>query len=207
MALFISRSYVPVVSVVLALVIGNWLAKSYAFDPLTAAQNQRIRFQQGGDLSSSNHLTAEESRLAESVLDSTALGATGANGNKHFGLLYVGNSQSLAIMDQQPGDIITPQWLQILLARQHDSTAQQFDVRLGSLPNITMTEVLIRLIVAGEQSPRQTNAMIAAVVLEEFRGLGVRREVAAELTAPAAKDELIALVENNPDLHAARTAL
>ena len=51
MALFISRSYVPVASVVLALLIGNWLAKSYAFDPLTAAQNQRIRFQKGGDLS------------------------------------------------------------------------------------------------------------------------------------------------------------
>ena len=130
-----------------------------------------------------------------------------ATGNEHSGLLYVGNSQSLAIMDQQPGDIITPQWLQIFLARRHDATAQQFDVRLGSLPNITMTEVLIKLIAAAEQSPRQTNAMIAAVVLEEFRGLGVRQEVASELSAPAIKNGLIALVENNSDLPAARKAL
>lgn len=192
----------PVVSVVLAVLIGNWLAKSYAFDPLTAAQNRRIRFQQGGDLSSASYLTAEEARLAESVFDSTR-----ATDNKHFGLLYVGNSQSLAIMDQQPGDIITPQWLQIFLARQHDATAQQFDVRLGSLPNITMTEVLIKLIAAGEKSPRQTNAMIGAVVLEEFRGLGVRQEVASELSAPAVKNELMALLENNSDLPAAHKAL
>ncbi|HST23944.1 MAG TPA: hypothetical protein VLR90_22745, partial [Blastocatellia bacterium] len=161
-----------------------------------------IRFQQSGDLLSVSYLTAEEARRGESVFDSMR-----ATEDKHYGLLYVGNSQSLAVMDRHSDDIITPQWLQILFARQHDPTAQQLDVRLGSLPNITMTEVLIKLIVACEQSPRHTNAMIAAVVLEEFRGLGVRQEVASELSAPAAKNGLIALVENNSDLPAARKAL
>src|SRR6185295_11027252 len=115
-------------SVVLALLIGNWLAKSYAFDPLMAAQNHRIRFQRGGDLSSAANLTAEETRLAEAVLDSIDSILPGsiaqATDSKHAELLYVGNSQSFAVMDQQPGDIITPQWLQIFLARHRDPTAQ-----------------------------------------------------------------------------------
>lgn len=201
-ALFIGRSYVPVVSVLLALLVGNWLAKSYAVDPLMAAQNQRIRFQQGGELLPAGSLSAEEARLAEAVLDKD-----GTGDKQRTGLLYIGNSQSLAIMDQQPGDIITPQWLQILLARQTDLAARSIHVQLGSLPNITATESLIKLIAAGGQSPRQIDMLLAATVLEEFRGLGVRDEVAAALESSTAKADLVSLVQSNPDLTLARKAL
>ena len=200
--MFMQRCYVPVVSILLALLVGNWLAKSYAFDPLMAAQNQRIRFQKGGDLSSAGSLTAEESRLAEALLD------TGRTSDKNrTRLLYVGNSQTLAIMDQQPGDIIAPQWLQILLARETSSGAQSIDVQIGSLPNLTTTELLIKLVAAGAESPRQIDMLLTATVLEEFRGLGVRDEVRAALESPAAKADLISLAEGNTDLAAARKVL
>ena len=180
-ALFKRRSYVPVVSVLLTLLVGNWLADTYAFDPMTAAQNQRIRFQKGGDLSLAvSGLTAPEADLAEAVLEDKR-----ANDSNRAELLYVGNSQVLAIMDQRPGDIITPQWLQVLLARQNDrSGTPPIDVHLAAYPNITLTELLIKLVTAGEQLPRQADILLAAAVLEEFRGLGVRDENGAGLEPP-----------------------
>lgn len=196
------RIYVPVLSLLLALTAGNWLADTYAFDPLTAAQNERIRFQKEGDLSFGLlGITSEEAKLAEAVVENKT-----SNGDRAE-LLYVGNSQVLAIMDQRPGDIISPQWLQILLARQHVGSARQIDVRLAAFPNITLTELLIKLVSAGEQSPRHPDILLVGAVLEEFRGLGVRDEIAAALESPLARSGLIALVEGNADLPAARKAL
>lgn len=201
--ILVRRTYVPAASMALVLLVGNWLADTYAFDPLTAAQNQRIRFQKGGDLSSAaSGLTAEEADLAEAVIE-----AKMTTGSDRARLLYAGNSQVLAIMDRRPGDIITPQWLQVLLARQYGLGAQRFDVRLAAFPNITLTELLIKLVAAGEQSPRQPDTLLAAAVLEEFRGLGVRDEIAAALESPIARTGLISLLDANTDLPAARKAI
>lgn len=201
--LAVRRAYVPAASILLVLLVGNWLAESYAFDPLMAAQNQRIRFQRGGDLSDgASGLTPAEAHLAEAVLDLDRPIAS-----ERTPLLYVGNSQLAAIMDQQPGDLVTPQWLQILLARQYARSPRPIDVNLASYPNITATELLIELIAAGEHAPRRADVLLAAAVLEEFRGLGVRDEVAAALESPPAKAGLVTLLEANPDLPAARKAL
>jgi hypothetical protein len=201
------KAYVPVTSLILVLVLAHWLHTA-AFDPLIAAQNERIRFQTGGEASNNSAgLTAAELVLAESVLKK---GRT--PDAKHTELLYIGNSQTVAIMDQAPGDMITPQWLQVLLARQNtpqknSEGAKPIEVNLGSLPNITAPELLIQLVAAGERSPRQADILIVAAVLEEFRGLGIREEVAELASAPEVKTRLHSLVEQGSDLPTVRTSL
>ena len=65
---FAGKVYIPVTSVVLVLLLVQWLHTA-AFDPLLAAQNERIRFQTGGEASrNSAGLTPAERILAESVL-------------------------------------------------------------------------------------------------------------------------------------------
>jgi hypothetical protein len=204
----VRNGYVPAISVCLVLVLAHWL-HSAAFDPLVAAQNQRIRFQTGGEsLKNSSGLTPGELALAETVLAKHR-----APDGKHTELLYIGNSQTIAIMDQTPGDMITPQWLQVLLARR-DAPRQKntdeekpVDVNLGSLPNITAPELLIQLVAAGERSPRQADILIASAVLEEFRGLGIRSEVAELASDPEVKARLHSLVEQGSDLSTVRTSL
>lgn len=201
--LAVRRAYVPVAAIALVLLVGNWLANTYAFDPLTAAQNQRIRFQKGGDLSSTRGgLTAREVELAEGVIEEKS-----PTPGDQVELLYVGNSQVLAIMDGQPGDIITPQWLQILLAREYGPGRKEIDVRLAAFPNLTLTELVIKLVAAGERSPRKPDILLAAAILEEFRGLGVRDEIASALESPITRAGLTGVLDGNPDLPAARKAI
>lgn len=203
------HAYVPVVSLVLVLALAYSLHTS-AFDPLVASQNQRIRFQTGGESSgNSNGLTPTEVSLAESVLEKHR----GVPDGKHTELLYIGNSQTIAIMDPKPGDLVSPQWLQVLLARQNTASPKNSDsvkpieVNLGSLANITAPELLIELVSAGERSPRQVDTLIASVVLEEFRGLGVRDEVAELAAAPETNARLCSLAELGRDLTSAHNSL
>jgi hypothetical protein len=195
-------------SVCLVLAMAHWFHGTEAVDPLLAAQNSRIRFQTGGE-ASTNYvgLTPNEISLAEAVLEKNRV-----PDGKHKELLYVGNSQTIAIMDQAPGDMISPQWLQILLARQNGLTQQTkparlpVSVNLGSLPNITAPELLVRLVAAGECSPRQADILVASAVLEEFRGLGIRDEVTVAASADNVKARLHSLIEQNNDLATVRTS-
>jgi hypothetical protein len=198
------KLYVPVTSILLVLLVGNWLSGSKAIDPLTAAQNNRIRFQVGGESSASKlaGLTTEEATLAKSVLHKDR-----EVNEQSAQLLYVGNSQTIAIMDQRDGDMITPQWLQILLKRRHVEESVPIDVHIGSLPNLTAPELLIRLVVAGETSPRQVDILIGSAVLEEFRGLGVRDEVADLAKGENIKARLGALIAGNLDLTTVHNSL
>jgi len=202
-SLLVHRLYVPAASILLVLIVGNWLAKAISFNPLTAAQNQRIRFQEGGESSSTpaGDLTPVEAALAESVLDKHRDPAVGK-----LQLLYIGNSQSIAIMDQQSGDLVSPQWLQVLLNRQTKVQAPLVDVQVGSLPNITATELLIKTVAVEEQG-QQNIILLGSAVLEEFRGLGVRDEIAALTLSPAIKARLTSLAANSSDMVNARKAL
>lgn len=202
------RAYVPLVSVCLVLLLVHWL-RPLGLDPLVAAQNPRIRFQVGGESSTNPAgLNATELDLAESVLRKNR-----TPDGKHTELLYVGNSQTIAIMDQAPGDMISPQWLQVLLARENEvasknhASAKPIEVNLGSLPNITAPELLIQLVAAGERSPRQADILVCAVVLEEFRGLGVRDEVAKVAAMPEVKMRIQSLLDQSRDLPTVQTSL
>lgn len=200
----IGRLYVPVVSLVLVFLLGNWATKSTRVDPLTAAQNPRIRFQNGGEAISAipPGVTETEAALAKAVLPGDEV--TCCN---RVQLLYAGNSQALAIMDSRSGDMLSAQWLQIFLSRHAALRAYPIDVRLGALPNMTMTEFLIKLIAGAERIPRQVDIFLAAAVLEEFRAVGVREEVATLIQSPQAKAVLKSLVSSNTDLAAAVRAL
>ncbi|HEV7681993.1 MAG TPA: hypothetical protein VGO68_07720 [Pyrinomonadaceae bacterium] len=204
----VENVYVVAVSVGLVLLLAHWFGGADA-DPLLAAQNSRIRFQTGGETATNYAgLTPSEIVLAETVLEKHRV----ADG-KHTELLYVGNSQTLAIMDQAPGDMVSPQWLQILLARKNGLTqpanaaAPPINVNLGSLPNITAPELLVRLIAAGERSPRQADILVASAVLEEFRGLGIRDEMLEAASEEKVKARLHLLVEQNSDLATVHTSL
>lgn len=201
--------YVPVISFILLALIGHRVATSKAFDPLTAAQNQRIHFQTSDDSSKfiSGDITSAEASLADSVIETlTQKNYPASDDQTH--LFYIGNSQTLAVMDARPGDLTTPQWMQILLARGKNSQPKPLiEVRLGSLPNLSMAEMLIKFVNAGEQKPGQADCLLVMVVLEQFRTVGVREEVANAARSPEARAALTSLVERSSDLSAARNAL
>jgi len=189
-------------SIALVLVFAHFLIGSVTFNPLLAAQNKRIRFQSGGESAGAGSLGAAEVALAEEVMEKDRVVDP-----KQTQLLYIGNSQTIAIMDQNPGDLISPQWLQISLARAKPSAVPAVEVKIGSLPNLTMPELLIKMVAAREASPKQGDIVVASAVLEEFRGLGIRDEVARLAEEPAVKARLAELTAQNRDLPSARTAL
>lgn len=87
----------------------------------------------------------------------------------HVQLLYLGNSQTLAIMDYQPSDLTTPQWLQVLTSRSQGS-GPPVDVRVGWPPNMTATEYSVRLVNARLAHPPQVDVLLEMVVLSKNSG-------------------------------------
>jgi len=196
------KLYVPICSVLLVLTFGNWLADRSYFDPVTVAQNQRIRFQKGDEnIARLDGLTEFEAESANAVV---------RDGFKQSGnpneIFFAGDSQTLAIMDEKPGDLTTPQWLQILLIRLARA-ANSPTIVLGSLPNMSMTEFLIRLVTAGEWTPNPVHAAVGCIVLREWRGLAVRESVRNAATAGTIRDALARLAASSPDLPSADAAI
>jgi hypothetical protein len=206
--LLFRRLYIPVVTALIVLVYGNWEAgRSSQFDANTAFQNPRLSFQKGaGGVASGPDpynlkLSAAEAEAADRGLDFFHAPIPGAGQ-----LVYIGNSQTMAIMDRKPGDIVTAQWLQVLLNRQVPPPRRPIQLRQGSLPNLTPTEGLVRLAMAGEAAPSRIDAVLFCEVLEEFRGLSVRDEMLAEVT-PEVRTALERFAAANPDLKEAGAAV
>ena len=102
-------------------------------------------------------------------------------------------------MDRQPGDLTTPQWVQVILARE-DADGHTPMVVLGSLPNLSMPEFLVRLIAANDSPNGRVNAVILCVTLRQWRGLVVRP---SELKLPQqvrVEADIRRLITINPDL-------
>jgi hypothetical protein len=191
------RLFVPAGTLVLVLVGGWWAGAHMQVDPLRAAQHHRLSFQ-SADSSARAGLSTDETRRANDVLDRQRPVRPGAPQ-----LLYLGNSQALAIMDRHPGDLTSPQWLQVLMDRRGLSG----DVRLGALPNMTTEEALVSLVAAFADRPRRADAVVAGVVLEEFRGVGSRAEVRSMAQRPQVRAAIRDLLDANRDLRAAAGAL
>ncbi len=121
-------------------------------------------------------------------------------------LLFLGNSQTLAIMDEKPGDLTTPQWLQILLLRRGGAGPAP-QVILGSLPNQTMAEFLITLVAASQWRRYPVQLVVGGIALREWRGLSVRDSVVSWAAAPLVRNELTSLIEASPDLRFADVAI
>lgn len=190
-----TRLFVPAGTMVLVVIGGWWAAGHLQVDPLRAAQHHRLSFQ-SADSGATSGLSADEMRHASQVLERDRSTAEGAPQ-----LLYLGNSQALAIMDRHPGDLTSPQWLQVLLSRRGSPA----EVRLGALPNMTTEEAVVSLVAAHDG--RRADALVAGVVLEEFRGVGSRAEVKALARRPETRDGIRKLLDANRDLRAAASAL
>jgi hypothetical protein len=199
--MWLRRTYVPLVTVVLVVLVGNVWAGETHVDPNTIAQNRRIRFQEGGDAAAA-HLTPAEASLADATLTLDR-----PVDPQRLQLLVLGNSQVTAIMDYKPGDLTTPQWLSVLFARHRQVGQPGVDVRVGALPNMTPTEYLIRFVYAATRRPSWVNVLLAMPVLEEFRDVGVRPEIAHEAQDPIVRATLKRLVAQNPDLGQVRQVL
>lgn len=201
-ARFLTRLYVPLVTIVLVLAVGNWLAKRSEFDPLTVAQNSRIRFQTGAEENARlDGLTPAEAKAASKVVRDGFKEGSGSNE-----LLYLGNSQTMAITDEKPGDLTTPQWLQILLLRR-DGAGSAPQVILGSLPNQSMAEFLITLVAASQWRHYPIHLVIGSITLREWRGLSVRDSVRPWAEAAPVHDALTSLIAESPDLQLADAAI
>ncbi len=197
---FLRRVYVPLSCLLVVWLLGNWLTRPATAPEVKVEEPAQTQSARPRGLAAHCGQTQSEAALGPS-LRRTNLEAD-AN---HVQLLYMGNSQTLAIMDAQPGDMTSPQCLQMLLARQADPLGKRIDVRLGSYGGMNVPEMFLRLVAAGESRPRQVDIAILAVSLEQFRKLGVREEVATLARAPAVAAKLKELA--GPNLPNARKAL
>ncbi|MGC1966899.1 MAG: hypothetical protein WA673_10580 [Candidatus Acidiferrales bacterium] len=186
----------PVVTVVLLLVFGNYLATLSQIDPLSLAQNRRMRFQSSDSLevNPSPEFTQVERKWADAVVRN---GFTRESSRP--AILYFGDSQTMALVDWRPGDLTAPQWLQIFLLRRLGE-AHAPVVILGSQANLNMAEFLIELVSATQWNPPVIQTVIASLALKEWTRLGIRDTIAAEARAPEVRATLAALVASHPDL-------
>lgn len=191
------RLYVPLASLLLVLLAGHWIAiRAGRFDPETALQNQYLRFQKSGDAAAGklDGLTPAEAAAADRVI-ADWYEPTQSNGQ----VLFLGNSQTMAINDYRAGDMVAAQWLQVSLLRQI-GTREAPALVLGSLPNITMPETVARTVEFSESRGRRLKQVIVALTLREWRGVGIRPEVQNEIAAHQLAGPLAELIGSNRDL-------
>ena len=84
------------------------------------------------------------------------------------------NSQTLMISDPTSRDLTSAQWLELLSERKPGHATA---VRLGGLGSLRVPEMLIRFVAASELH-RKPDVLVLALLLDEFRELSVRPEVA-----------------------------
>ncbi|MGB8888941.1 MAG: hypothetical protein WCC87_19590 [Candidatus Korobacteraceae bacterium] len=178
------RAYVPLKTFLLVLLIGMWLV--HEAEPL-AAPPPELRKQTGVNPA----LSPQEAELARAVIEP---GFASRGGREQ--LLFIGNSQTMAIPYAQPWDISTPQWFQVLLSRRDPGGV---DVHRGSLGGMTLPEVVVRMV------DFVTTAQTPAVVIFDLRpeilsDLSIRNEIRDEAKQPAVAAALRRLAASNPDL-------
>jgi hypothetical protein len=198
----LSKLYVPITSLVLFASLGSWLAERSEFDPLTIAQKGRISFQTGKeDLARIDGLSPTGAALASHIVQRGF-----APSHKPNEVLFLGNSQTMAIMDERPGDLTTPQWLEVFMSHQSSDPTSPA-VILGSLPNLSMPEFLVRLVAGGEWQSSPVRTAIGCITLREWRGLAIRDDVLQIAATPAVSIALSRLIASSPDLPYADAAI
>lgn len=198
----------PLATAGLLLLLGGALVSSVDIDPMKAAQNKRVSYEQDrADNQRAAGITAEEAALADAVLREALSQQERPTPDSHPQLMYIGNSQTYLIMDRQPGDMSASQWLQLLLRREQAGSPIPVEVHLGSLPNLTMSELLIRVVAAGERRGNRIGMVVAMGVLAEFRSVSVRPDVLRQSREQEVVSALRRLTDANPDLAAAKGAL
>jgi hypothetical protein len=177
------RAYVPVTTFLLVLLLGMWLV--HEAEPLTAPPPE-LRKETGVNPA----LSPQEAKLARAVIEP---GFASRGGREQ--LLFIGNSQTMAIPYAQPWDISTPQWFQVLLSRRDPGAV---DVHRGSLGGLTMVETFVRVVSFGESTAGPA-AVILAIHPELINRLSMRDEVRDEARQAAVSSQLRSLAESSPE--------
>jgi len=171
----LGKLYVPLTTVLL-FALGNHFVPSLAFDPLTSAQNSRVSFQ----------------AIVEHFQ------ALPVNRPDRLTLLMSGNSQTHAIMDAQPEDRVTASWLSEFLNANPPN--KLFEVRLRSLPNLTMSELLILLVQSENDSAHRPDVIVAGIALDGLRWIEPREEYATLARSRPLHENLQNLSKASPEL-------
>jgi hypothetical protein len=178
------RVHVPVTTLLLVSLLGAWML--HKAEPLTAPAEQRKETASDPDLS------PRQAEAARAVIEP---GYASRGGREQ--LLFLGNSQTMAIPYAQPWDLSTPQWFQVLLARRDPGG---IDVHRGSLGGMTMPEVMVRVVAFAEATPAPA-AVVIDLRPELFNDLSVRDDVRQQALQPAvaaALRRLAAIAPNSP---------
>ena len=175
------RLYVPATTAVLVLLLGSWLVQEA--EPLVS-----LRPEQRTETAMNPELTPEEAKLAHAVIEP---GFASRGGREQ--ILFIGNSQTMAIPYGQPWDITTPQWFQVLLSRRAPGAV---DVHRGSLGGMSLAEVMVRGVAFGESVPKPA-AVIVAIHPDLINRLSIQDKVRKEAQQPVVAGKLESLAENN----------
>lgn len=178
------RTYTPLATLLLVLLLGLWLV--YEAEPLVSTPPEQRK-----EVGVSPALSPGEAAMARAVIEP---GFASRGGREQ--LLFIGNSQTMAIPYAQPWDISTPQWFQVLLSRR---APEAVDVHRGSLGGMTWPEVVVRVVDFEEGAPAPA-AVIINLRPEMLSDLAVRNEVRGEARQPVVAAALETMVGSNPNL-------
>ncbi len=190
------RAYVPILTILLVAVAGRWISSGH----LPGEAQPEINVLEPG--TGPANLQTDEIPLVLDVLKPNRPVVPG-----HLQLLYLGNSQTMTIVDQEPGDLTSAQWLQLLLGRSQKPGTRIVDVRQGSLPGMAMPEMFMSVLSYAERSPRQVDVAVLAISPEFFRKLGLREEVKQMAADPQVHSALVSLLSNGREFPAAYNVL
>jgi hypothetical protein len=179
-----------VVTVTLLLLVATGFAvRNLAVNPLTIAQNQRVMFTGARD----------ENDPVYSPLP--------VNSPDRLSILFIGNSQSYAIMDYSSGDQCMITFLSDMLNGGVETRTAQFPVRYSSVPNLRMSEVLTTSVKSVVDEQHHPDVVLVGIVLDGLRVLGARTDIAQTAGSAAMSKELADLVQRSPEFPLALPAV
>ena len=172
--------------VVLVLFTAGLGASREKIDPLTAAQNERVMG--GGPRREGDPVYAD----------------LPVNQPERLSIYYTGNSQVYAIMDYAPGDATMVAYFSDLLNDGWEQPTSRFAVRIGSEPNLRMSELLLKSVLLAVDTEHRPDVIVAGIVLDGLRWIDARQTLAVQANRSYVRPLLSALVQMSPDLPAAR---
>jgi len=110
-------------------------------------------------------------------------------------------------MDYSPGDLSMITSLSDILNGARENQVSKFAVRMGSEPNLRMSEVLVKSVTAVADTPRRPDVILVGVVLDGLRIIDARPDIAQNTKTPAVSAELSRLVQESPELSLAVPAV
>lgn len=200
-----TRLYVPA-AVGLLLVLANKVTSGVDFNPMTAAQNPRLTMSAGDGAAQKGFMVIRP--LFEAGSPYTVLTTRiPINEPGALSILFLGNSQTIATMDEQPGDRFAPVWLSDLLNDGSQGAPGRFVLRIGSEPNLRMAEMLVKSVLACSEAERKMDVVVSGIVLDGLRWVDPREDIADVAKDPKVRAELASVLEETADLPAARRVI